>query len=853
MHEEEDPVSWRIYRWLLKLYPAGFRETYGGPMEQEFREELAESTGRWALTVLWIRLLTDLAVTIPGQVAREFAQDARHALHLWTVRPWQTACVILALAIGIGANMGVFSIVNALLLRSLPFREPERLASFQVFFPPHDSPKRFHEWRRQTAFLDDAALWETAEVNLDGASQWQRVRVAQTSWNFFALLGVQPVLGRAFAPDEDVAGNGLGTPGANAVAVISHGLWQSLFGGERDVIGKTIRIDGYPITVIGVAPPAFDYPQKASIWKPAVYNEGNYGFTTIGRLKSGISWQQARAFALAEARRYSPSREAFASPEPPVVTPLCDELAGPAKSASLVLMGGALLILLIACLNVANLLTARTADREAELSVRSALGASRARLLQQLLSECLLLALAGATIGVLIAYAVSSFAAKLQPAALATQTYSLLNVQVIGFAFAMVLFTGLLFGILPAIHAGRVHAFGTRCSSDNRGSRRLRDTLVALQVMLTIVVISASISLGSAFLNLMQADRGFSRAGVVTAMVSLEGTTRDTAAKRLMYFQEVLARLTRLPAVQAASTTQFLPLDAKGFVGARFKLDGRRASMNSMFVAVMQDYFRVMNNRLLAGREFTAADIRGNEELAIVNDVFAREFGQPSGLIGRKLSAGKDSWTIVGVVKAIDYMAAGAQSSQVFHPSRSPGWPRTAIVVRVAGQPEDRLATIRDTIRSVDPQIPLFGVKTMEQRMADEFARPQFYKTAVMCYAGFAFLLAMFGIYSIVTYTVARATRAMGVRMALGARPADLRASLLLKSLLPVTEGMILGVAGALLSGKLLESLVEGAKSVNVTACAVEILSVAVVAAAAIWMATRPIARLDVMEILRIE
>jgi predicted permease len=626
-----------------------------------------------------------------------------------------------------------------------------------------------------------------------------------------------------------------------------------LFGGERGVLGATIRIDGNPLTVIGVAPPGFDYPQRAIIWKPAAYSEDNYGFTTIGRLKDHITWDQLRPLVLAEADRLSPRRKSSPNPAPPVITPLRDELAGPTKNASLVLMGSAALILFIACLNVANLLTARTADRHAELSIRSALGASRGRLVQQLLSECLLLALAGGTAGTLVAHTVTSLAKQFQPAALATQTYSLLNVQVIGFAIATMLLTGFLFGILPALYAGRVPAFGTRSSSDSRGARRLRETLVTVQVMLTIVLVSASISLGRAFLDLMQADRGFERAGVVTAMVSLEGTTHETDAKRLAYFQEVLAQLGRLPGVRAASTAQFLPLDAKGFVGGRYGLDGRKASMNSMSVPVMQDYFRVMGNRLLAGREFTGADIRGNAKLAIVNDVFAREFGQPADLIGRELSAGRSSWTIVGVVRAMDYMVADAQTSQVFHPSRSPGWPRTAVVVKVAGRPEDRLAMIRDTMRSVDPQVPVFDVKTLQQRMADEFARPQFYKTAVICFAAFAFLLAIFGIYSIVSYSVARTTRAMGVRLAVGARPADLRASLLFKGLLPVAQGVILGVAGAVLSGRLLESLVEGAKLVNATACAAEILFISVVAAAAIWVATRPITRLDVMGILRAE
>lgn len=522
MHEQT--VSQKVYRWLLKLCPSGFRDSYSGPMEQQFREELSESAGARALTALWIRALTDLAVTIPVQVAHEFVQDALHTFHLWAARPWQTGFAILTLAIGLGANIGVFSVVNAILLSSLPFHQPESLASFQRFFPPHDSPRRFHEWRTQTAFLDDAALWGAGDANLGGAGEWQRARVAQTSWNFFNLLGVHPVLGRTFAPDEDVEGNGWGPLGPNAVAVIGYGLWQSLFGGGRDVLGATIRIDGNPLTIIGVAPPGFDYPQKANVWKPAAYSEGNYGFTTIGRLKAGITWDRARLLLHDEADRLSLARKRPSNSPPPGVAPLRDELAGPTKRASLILMGGSVLILLIASLNVANLLTARTADRRVELSIRSALGASGARLVQQLLTESVLLALAGGAAGALVAYAVTSAAAQLQPASLATQTYSMRNVHVVGFAIVTVLVAGFLFGVLPALHARRFHAFGNRGASDSRGSRRLSDTLVTVQVMLTIILVGASVSLGRAFLDLMRADRGFERAGVVTAMVSLEGT-----------------------------------------------------------------------------------------------------------------------------------------------------------------------------------------------------------------------------------------------------------------------------------------------------------------------------------------
>jgi len=845
----DDPLSLRIYRRLLKLYPAGFRQNYAGAMERAFRDELRESAGFG----LWARLIVDLAVTIPAQFAREITQDSRHTFRLWAVRPWLTAFAILALAIGIGANTGVFSVVDALLLRSLPFHDSDRLVSFQFFFPPHDSPNHFHKWRGQSSYLADAALWQTVDANLDGAGEWQRARVAQTSWNFFALLGVQPVLGRAFMAGEEAVGNGWGPGGSNAVAVISYGLWQSMFGGDRSALGAIIRIDGNPLTVVGVAPPEFDYPEKAMVWKPAAFAEGNYGFTAIGRLKPGISVHQARTPFLAEADRFQPGRRRSPNFKPPVIAPLRDELAGSRKNASLVLMGGVVLILLIACTNVANLLMARTADRAPELSVRSALGASRARIMQQLLTECGLLSLAAAAAGVLVAYGVTALAGRLQPAVLAAQTYSPMNARVLTFAVAIALFAGLLFGLLPAIHAGRIHTFGMRGSSDTRGSRRLREALVAAQVMLTIMLAGASISVGRAFLHLMQADRGFDRSGVVTAMVSLSGTTHETDASRLAYFQEAIARLRRLPGVRAASTTQFLPLDAKGFTGGRFSLDGRQSQLGSAVVPVMQDYFLAMGDRVIAGREFTEADMHSTEQIAIVNDVFAREFGQPSDLIGRQVTIGRVSWRIVGVVRAMDYMAEDANTSQIFRPSRSPGWPRTAIVVKVAGRAEDHLAMVRATIQSVDPRVPLFSVETMQQRMDDEFARPRFYRTAVMSFAAFALLLAIIGIYGIVSYAVARRSHEMGVRMALGATPATLRASLLGEGLIPIVSGAIPGIAGAVLSGKLLENLVAGAKSVDAAAYAAAILFIALIAAAGIWAATRPITRLDVMEILQAE
>lgn len=840
------PFSVKVYRRLLGLYPVSFREEYAGPMEQAYRDELAAARGFLGIATLWLRLIFDLAISIPLQLAAEAQTDARHAFRLWAAHPWHTGFTIAALALAIGANTGIFSVVNALLLRSLPFRDADRLAALEFFQPPHDSVSQFDQWRKHSAYLADAALFEDADFNI-GRDRMVRAHAAQTSNNFFTLLGTQAAIGRTFLPEDREA------------AVIGYGLWQELFAGDEHVLGSTLLIGGNQVTVVGVAPPDFAYPNNCSVWKTAVFASGNNGWAAIARLKRGITWSQARAAFATEAPRLWPLRPIAGHEHFARMVPLRDELAGPVKRASLVLFIAVGLILLIACANVANVLLARTADRSMELAIRSAVGASPARLIQQILTECLLLAIVSAAAGIAIAWWATSLAAKVEPSPLPTQTYSVLDWHVLVFCAGVALLSAVFFGLLPSLSVGRVHRFAGG-SIGTRRSRLVREALVATQVMLTVVLLAGSVSVGRAFARLVDADRGFDTQSPVTVSVSIQGTRRGIKGNQLGYFEEVLARIRKLPGVQSASETDFLPLSHTGFVGGPLGIDGQPPKGNANLIPVFGSYFSTMGVRLLYGREFTGADVRSSMRVAVVNETFAREFARPRDVVGRLVTIpGARPWKIIGVVKGMDFMTewltgeGDGKGPEVFVPAEHPGDFTSTFVARVRSNPEEYVPIIRDAIQSVDPTVPVFSAKTMRDRLDEALARPRFYRTALLFFAGFGVLLALIGVYGVVSYTVARRTREMGVRLALGTTPNRVRVMVLGQGLIAVFLGLVCGAIVSTASGRFLASLFEGANSIGAAAFGVSAVLLYTVAALSIWLATRRIARMDVMEILRTE
>jgi predicted permease len=631
--------------------------------------------------------------------------------------------------------------------------------------------------------------------------------------------------------------------------------WQQLFGGDPKALGATIRIDGIPLTVIGVAPPGFDYPGKAVLWKPAAFSQGNNSWVTVARLKPGVTWPQARAAFDVEVDQRSPRPAKTANLDlRPRMMSLRDGLLGPVKDATLMLMGAVVLILLIACTNVANLLLARTADRTAELSVRAALGASRVRIARQLLTECLLLSFVAALVGSLLASWTISLAAKVEPPPLGSQSYSILDEHVLAFTLMVSVMTAVLFGVLPSLYAGRTYAFGTRSGRTPRRSRFVGGTLTVAQVILTMVLLAGAISVGSAFVHLMRMDRGYHVNGIVTVNVSLVGTTHQLGRRQLPYFEDVLDGIRKLPGVRSASATELLPLDTEGFMGGPFGVDGSPAKRNSLMVLVFSDYFRTMGGRILYGREFNDSEVRSGARVAVVDERFADAFGGPGGVVGRQLTIGSISpWRIVGVVKGMNYETDPTVGSefQVFIPSENPGF--STIVARVDGRAEDHLGAIRDTIRSEGAEVPVFGVKTMDQRLDELFARPKFYRTAVWIFAGFALLLTMIGIYGLLAYTVSRRTNEIGVRMALGATQNSVTRMVLGETFLLVSAGISAGVPLVLWTKHVATTLIGGQPPTNTTPVVFGASAILAVALFAAYFPVRRACRVDPMTALRHE
>ncbi|HEX4808864.1 MAG TPA: ADOP family duplicated permease [Bryobacteraceae bacterium] len=831
-------------------------------MERQFRDEYRESDGFLELSRLWLRMIGDLVTSVPKELFRELSLDLKHSIRIYRKRPLATALAVIALGLAIGSSTGVFSVLNALLLRSLPFESPSQLVEMVApSMTAMAGRSAFTKWYRECPYLESAATFSTSDMNVTADRDALRVKVAETSANLFHLLGVKPVLGRAFSSDEDIWGH-------NAIAVISYGLWQQVFAGEPGVIGRTLRVNGSVLTVIGVAPPNFDYPGKAAIWLPTVFDfekvpkRGAFFFQTIGRLKRGISIQVANEFFQAEARHTKHAgRETVSIGDRnwPHLVSLQNQLAGPVQRASLVLALMTLLVVVTACANVAQLLLSRATERRQELAVRAALGASRARLVQQLVTEASVLTLMGACLGLLVAYWASRMASSVAPAQLGTQEYTILDWRVLCFATFLALLMGLVVGVFPAWLIGRLqpsgHLVRNQPGMRDLGTNRARSGLLFIQATLALCLITSSLTMGRTFLQLINTNLGFRPTNVVTLNVSVQGAGYK-GPREWAYYEHALNQLRSVPGVQAAGAVGHLPLANNFYMAFPFKMDSGQTLKSIVVNSITNGYFQAMKTPLLAGRDFAENEMRHSEPSVIVNEAFAQSTKLGRAIVGRHLTApwSNTPYRIVGVVATVRAAGpANAGGPEIYWPIEEEPPPALTLVARVDGSAEPYLARSRDAVQTVDRSIPVYDVKTIEQRLADVLARPKFYTTATLFLALLAVLLAAVGIFGTAAYSIAQRRHEMGVRMAVGASYQRIRNMIVRESMGPIIYGTIAGMVFAFASGRYTEHLLENASApgalITITAAGLLLLAGLVAA----WSATGRVLAIDPLDAIRAE
>ena len=805
-------------------------------------------------------------------------QDLRFALRGLLRRPGFTAAVVATLALGLGANAAIFSVVNAVLLRPLPYADPDRLVMVWGRYPDFGrtgtSLPDFTDWQRGTvgsfgSFEQLAAMHGTA-FNLTGLGEPEQLRGDRVSANFFTTLGVRPALGRGFLPEEDRTG------GDDDVVVLSHGFWERRFGGDPKVVGREVQLSGRPYTIVGVAPKGFRFLREVDVWAPArmdtaamMERRRSEYLTVFGRLKRDVPLERARADLATVLRRVAEEYPETNSQLRSEVISMKEDLVGNVRPALLVFSGAVGLVLLIACANVANLLLARAAAREREVAVRVALGAARGRLVRQLLTESVLIALLGAAVGLVVAvWAVSALRAGSPEGLLPRLAEVRIDPSVVAFSLALAVATGLLFGLAPAMRlaGGGLHDAlkeGARGGSSG-GATRFRNGLVLGEVAVAVVLLVGAGLLVRSFERLNRVDPGFNPRGVLTYGVVLPRAKYDSIATVPPVFTRLLERTRSIPGVQAAALSNTLPMGGSGYV--TFYIEGRPQTADGQVTedvqpfSVTPDYFRVLGIPLRRGRLIEPQDVDGAPRVAVINEEMHRRYFGDRDPIGARVTFGDpedtaSTWfTVVGVVGNVAQEGLTAKPyAQLYRPLFQVPQRGVWMSVRTAGEPMAVASATRAALKAVDPDVPANEVRTMEDRIAENIAQPRVSVALLGSFSGVALLLAAIGIYGVVSYTVAQRTREIGIRMALGARREGVLRLVIGQGLAPVAAGVAVGLALALAATRLMSSLLYGVSATDPLTFGAVALFLGAVALVATYIPARRATRVDPLVALRYE
>jgi putative ABC transport system permease protein len=788
------------------------------------------------------------------------------------------AAAVLTLGLGIGSATIIFSILEAVLLRPWPYPGVERLvvpASVHLATSARWSVTYadFRDWQEEGIF-DGVAVYQTGGLDLNPGAEPVRITAAWVSADFFRVLGVPPVLGRDFGPEEFV-------PETGRSVILSDPLWRSAFGGDPGVLGRTVSLGGRPVTVAGVMPHGFAWPPEATAWlafrvklpDPDLTRRDNFIFSGIARLRQDQPLEPTRARLAALAKRIEQEDPVARKGISLTAVPLGEWIVGPDRSRALWLLLAAVgSVLLIGCVNVANLLLARGSARRHELAVLAALGARRARIVRQLMVESLLLAVAGGAAGIVLAVWGLGSVTALGPADVPRLAEARFNMPVALFACLVSLLTALLTGILPALQIsslqpGQAIDTGGRGGTGSRRGTRLRDVLVAAELALSLVLLTGAGLMARSLSRLQRVDAGVDVERLETATVTLPGARYKTDEATWSFYESLIGRLEATPGVRAAAASSASPLGGGGFyLGRSFLAEGRPAppagpEVDAMWNVVTPGYFETTGTVIKKGRDFTARDEAGSTPVAIVNEAFARAMFPGEDALGRRAKSWRDENVlreIVGVVKDVRYFGAGDEIRPLFYvPHRQVAWGGMVVTVRAvgpaAGGAPSLTASLRAALATLDRDLAIGDVRTMSQSMTASMAQPRFNALLLSTFAALALLLAAVGLYGIMSYSVVQRTREIGVRIALGARAGDVHRLMLRRTLRLLAFGLLAGTLGALAVARLMAGLLFEVAPWDRTAFTAGALVLASVAIVAAYLPARRAARVDPMTALRHE
>jgi len=808
-------------------------------------------------------------------------QDFRYALRQLRKSPGFTAVAVITLALGIGMNTAIFSVVNGVLLRPLGFKDANQLVRVWHVPPPKSFPgmttfavsaANYLDWEKQNQVFERMAILSYRNFDLTGGDKPEQVDAITVSSDFFATLGVQPMLGRVLSPDEN-------QPGRSHVVVLSHRFWQEHFGANPDIVGHNINLDGSSYLVAGVMPPTFRFPDLAQMWTPMAWTDqersvrGEHHYMVVARLKPGVQLKQAQAEMNTISARLQQAYPEDDKGWGAVVVPLHDDLVADVRPALLVLLGAVAFILLIACVNVANLALAKTFSRQKEIAIRAALGATSARVLRQILTETVLLALAGGALG--LAYA--HFAVRLIVAFLADKLPHSIDIgldsQVLVFTAAISVVTGIVAGVLPAwrltrrdVNEALKQGLG-RTDADSSG-HRTRSILVVSEVALSLMLLIGAGLMIRSFQRLRAVNPGFDSRGVLTMTAMVSRAKFSTPAQQISFFERVLERARTLPGVESAGVIDDIPLDNQGS-HQPVAIEGRppvpMSEQPEVDVRLISaGYMSVMRIPIVRGRDFNDSDVAGRPAAVLISESMARQFWPGEDPLGKRLTltfspdAVREVVGVVGDVKldGLDQTRPNATLySSLDQVSSAGGWgsfPMT-LVVRSTSSPTGMISAVSNAVHEVDREIPLRDIFAMDDLVSNSLSQQRFNMLLLGAFAGLALLLAAVGIYSVLSYSVRRSVREIGIRLALGARVGDVLRAVVFEGMKPTLIGVALGMVGALALGRVLSSMIYRVRPADpVTFLAVALLLAAVALLASLIPAYRA-TKVDPLVALRYE